>query len=100
MILEVATFLIRPEGTAAFETAFAEARRVIARAEGHLGHELHRSVDEAGRYLLFVRWRTKEDHTVGFRQSDLFVQWRALLGPYFAAAPAVDHLEPLFGSST
>ena len=100
MILEVATFQIRPESTTAFEAAFAEARRVIARADGHLGHELHRSVDETGRYQLLVRWRTKDDHLVGFRQSDLFVRWRALLGPHFATAPAVDHVEPLFGSPT
>ena len=100
MILEIATFMIRPEATATFEAAFADARRVIARADGHLGHELHRSVDEPGRYQLLVRWRSKDDHMVGFRQSDLFVQWRALLGPHFAAAPAVDHLELLFGSPT
>ena len=100
MILELATFLSRPEATTTFEATFGEASRVIARADGHLGHELHRSLDEAGRYQLFVRWRSKEDHMVGFRQSELFVQWRALLGPYFAATPVVDHLELLQRSPT
>jgi hypothetical protein len=35
----------------------------------------------------------------GFRQSPLFQQWRAIVGPYFAAQPAVEHFE-LLGKST
>jgi heme-degrading monooxygenase HmoA len=95
MILEIATFSIRPDAAADFEAAYAKATHVMASAAGHLGHEMHRSMDEAGRYTLLVRWRTKEDHTVGFRESELFKQWRALLGPYFATPPVVDHVELL-----
>ena len=95
MILEVASFDIRRDAIAAFEAAYAEATQLMARAPGHLSHELHRSIDEPGRYVLLVRWRTKEDHTVGFRESELYKQWRALLGPHFATAPVVDHLELL-----
>jgi heme-degrading monooxygenase HmoA len=95
MILELATFSIRPEAMAAFEASFAQASQVIARAPGHLGHAMHRSVDEPGRYTLLVRWQTREDHTIGFRQSELFKQWRGLLQEHFAAAPVVDHLEAL-----
>jgi len=93
MILEFAQFDIRPDHVSAFENAYARATHVIAHADGHLGHELHRSVDAPGRYVLLVRWRTREDHTVGFRESDLFRQWRALLQPHFATMPTVDHLE-------
>jgi heme-degrading monooxygenase HmoA len=92
VILEIAQFDIRPGSLSDFEAAYGAASSVIARAAGHLGHEMHRSVDSAGRYVLLVRWRTKEDHIVGFRESDLFKQWRALLQPYFAAPPVVDHL--------
>jgi heme-degrading monooxygenase HmoA len=93
MILEIASFDIRPEAAVEFEAAYAEATHVIARAGGHLGHEMHRSVDTPGRYVLTVRWRTREDHVLGFRGSVLFTQWRALLQPHFATAPVVDHLE-------
>lgn len=95
MILEVASFNVRPEAVADFESSFAQARRVIAAAAGHLGHELHRSVDAPGRYLLLVRWRTREDHAVGFRESALYQQWRGLLHRHFAVPPVVDHLEPV-----
>ena len=93
MILEIAQFDIRPDHVSAFEIAYARATHVIARADGHLGHELHRSVDAPARYVLLVRWRTREDHTVGFRESELYREWRALLQPHFAAMPVVDHLE-------
>jgi hypothetical protein len=41
--------------------------------------------------MLALGWDTLEDHTVGFRESDLFVQWRALIGPFFANPPQVEH---------
>jgi hypothetical protein len=30
---------------------------------------------------------------VGFRQSDAFPQWRAIVGPFFAAPPVVEHFD-------
>ncbi len=93
MILEVASFHIRPGQSPAFESAFHQAAKVIAQAQGYLGHEMQRSVDTADHYLLLVKWRTRDDHMVGFRESPLFVEWRRLIGPYFAGAPVVEHYE-------
>jgi hypothetical protein len=28
---------------------------------------------------------------VGFRESELYVRWRELIGPFFAAPPTVQH---------
>jgi hypothetical protein len=36
-----------------------------------------------------------EAHTVGFRSSERFQRWRALVGPFFAAPPAVEHYRTL-----
>jgi heme-degrading monooxygenase HmoA len=93
MILELAILTINPSDRAAFEAAFAQAREVIGRAQGFISHQLQRCVETDGRYVLLVQWSSIEDHMVGFRQSPLFQQWRALLGPYFAAAPTVEHYE-------
>jgi hypothetical protein len=38
-----------------------------------------------------VRWETLEAHTVGFRQSAAFGEWRGILSPFFAGAPDVLH---------
>jgi hypothetical protein len=37
-----------------------------------------------------------EDHTIGFRESDLYVRWRGIIQPYFANSPKVDHWTPIF----
>jgi hypothetical protein len=38
-----------------------------------------------------VKWETLENHTVDFRGSENFAEWRALVGPYFASPPEVEH---------
>ncbi len=91
MILEVATLNVRPGQEADFERAFAEARAIIAASPGCLGHELQRCIETPGRYVLLVRWRTLEDHTVGFRQSAPYQQWKALLHHFYAPFPTVEH---------
>lgn len=93
MILEAASFSIQPGQSPAFEATFQQAAKVIAQAHGYIGHELQRSVDTADHYLLLVKWQTRDDHMIGFRESPLFVEWRRLIGPYFAAPPVVDHYE-------
>jgi heme-degrading monooxygenase HmoA len=93
MVLEVAVFSITPAHKARFEAAFAEARTLIAAMPGHVSNELQRCIETDGRYVLLVHWLTVDDHMIGFRESPQFQQWRALLGPYFAAAPAVEHYE-------
>jgi heme-degrading monooxygenase HmoA len=50
-------------------------------------------VENPERYVLMIYWETLEDHTVGFRESAAFAEWRAIVGPYFAAPPQVEHFE-------
>jgi len=94
MILELAIFNIHPGQETAFEHAFAKARLILAQAKGHLQHELLRSHETPSQYALLVRWERLEDHTVGFRTSQLFVEWRGLLQDYFQTPPEVGHYFP------
>ncbi len=93
MILEVASFKIKTGDSPKFEAAFADAAKVIAQASGYISHEMQRSVDVADHYLLLVKWRSRDEHMIGFRESTLFLEWRRLLGPYFAGTPEVEHYE-------
>jgi heme-degrading monooxygenase HmoA len=99
MILEVATLNITPERKAEFEAAFAEARKVVASMPGFISLQLQRCIESDGKYLLLAQWRSVEDHTVGFRQSPQFLQWRQLIGPYFAGTPVVEHYELVCGDA-
>ena len=50
------------------------------------------------RYRLFVTWETLENHTVDFRGSENFTEWRGLVGQFFAAPPEVEHTRKVVGS--
>ncbi len=96
MILEHADIRIDPQKSAAFEEAVIRGvTTVISQAKGFRGYQVHRSIESPGRYLLMIQWETLEDHTVGFRGSEAFSQWRAIVGPFFAQPPMVEHLELL-----
>ena len=92
MILEIADIRIHAAQQAAFEEAILRAARTVAaRAEGMLGWTVSRGIESPDRYTLQIVWATLEDHTVGFRQGPLVAEWRAIIGPFFAQPPAVEH---------
>jgi heme-degrading monooxygenase HmoA len=91
MILEIATLIVKPDQTAQFEAAFAIAAKIIAKSPGYMSHELQRCIERANGYVLLVRWRTLEDHTIGFRQSAPYLEWKALLHHFYDPFPTVEH---------
>ena len=100
MILELADIRIPPGQNAAFEEAIERGlRTVISHAKGFAGFKVNRGMESAERYILQIFWDTLEDHTVGFRQSEAFAQWRAIVGPFFASPPVVEHFELVTRSS-
>jgi hypothetical protein len=52
---------------------------------------LRQGIEVPDTFVLVVWWQTLEDHTIAFKQSDNFTQWRALIGHLFAAPPVVHH---------
>jgi heme-degrading monooxygenase HmoA len=93
VILEHAIFPIKEGQSKDFEAAFAQARKFIEAAPGCHKAEMRACIERADYYLLLVWWENLEAHTEGFRKSEGFIEWRALLGPFFAAPPEVHHYE-------
>ncbi len=94
MILELADIRIHPGQNTAFEEALQRGLNTVIRdVNGFQGYKVNRGIENAERYILQIFWDTLEDHTVGFRQSPAFSAWRALVGPFFAAAPVVEHFD-------
>ncbi len=93
MITEIAQIDVKPDSEADFEAAVEKARAVFARAKGFHGFELHRSIEKPQRYRLMAKWETLENHTVDFRGSEDFKEWRGLVGSFFASPPEVEHTE-------
>jgi heme-degrading monooxygenase HmoA len=99
MILEVADIRIAPGQQAAFDEAIQRGlSTVVSKAKGFRGWKVNKGVENPERYLLMIFWDTLEDHTVGFRQGPLFAAWRAIVGPFFAQPPVVEHFN-LLGKS-
>ncbi len=94
MITEIAVVQIIPGQEQDFEKAIAIAvSTVLTTAAGYMNFNLHRGIESPSTYTFLIQWRSLEDHTLGFRESDLFVQWRAIIGKHFAAPPQVEHWE-------
>ena len=99
MILELADIRIQSGKQAEFEKAIALGlETVIARAKGFQGAKVNHGIESPERYVLQIFWDTLEDHTVGFRESALFTEWRGIVGPFFAAPPSVEHFELTYKS--
>lgn len=96
MILEVAILDVKPELVEEFEMTFKIASLIIAAMSGYISHELQRCIEMPNRYILLVRWQRLEDHTVGFRQSAEYQQWRTLLHHFYDPFPTVEHYEMIF----
>jgi len=96
MILEVAILNIIPGKSDEFELAFAEAQEIISGINGYVKHELQRCVENPDQYILLVNWKTLEDHTVGFRGSEEYLQWKALLHHFYDPFPKVEHYTQIF----
>ena len=91
MVLEIAQIDVKPGMESDFEAGVAKAVPIFQRAKGCKAMELQRSVELPSRYRLLIRWDTLENHTVDFRGSADYQEWRKLVGHCFAEAPVVEH---------
>jgi heme-degrading monooxygenase HmoA len=95
VVVEHAELTVEAGREQEFEEAFGKAREVLAEAEGFRWAELLRGAERPRTFLLLVGWESVEAHLVGFRKSPRFQRWRALVGPFFAEPPAVEHFHEL-----
>jgi len=96
MILEVVILDVISGKEKEFEIAFREASDIIARMAGYSSHQLQHCLEKQNRYLLLVQWETLEAHTVGFRGSNEYQEWKKLLHHFYDPFPVVEHYELIF----
>ena len=100
MILELADIRIPAGKQAQFDAAIQKGvETVIAKAKGFRGYKVNHCIETPERYVLMIFWDTLENHTIDFRNSAAFAEWRAIVGPFFAAPPAVEHFTLLAKSA-
>ena len=91
MILEAAVLQVKSGLTEPFEESFRQASAIISGMKGYIDHELQKCIEDEHKYLLLVKWETLEDHTIGFRGSREYQEWKALLHHFYDPFPIVEH---------
>jgi len=91
MILESAILYVKPELQEQFEKDFQIAGQYISSIKGYIKHSLSKCIEQPNKYLLLVKWETLEDHTIGFRESPQYLEWKKLLHHYYDPFPIVEH---------
>jgi heme-degrading monooxygenase HmoA len=93
LILEAVMLQVKQGMEEEYEEVFQEASKIISSMPGYITHELQRCMEEKGKYLLLVKWETLEDHTIGFRQSKEYQEWKNNLHHFYDPFPTVEHFE-------
>ncbi|WP_030927627.1 antibiotic biosynthesis monooxygenase family protein [Streptomyces sp. NRRL S-646] len=95
MVVEHAELTVEAGREEEFQEVFGKARELLAEAAGFRWAELLHCEERPRTFLLLVGWESVEAHTAGFRESERFARWRALVGPFFTEPPAVEHYHQL-----
>ncbi|AWG20500.1 antibiotic biosynthesis monooxygenase [Flavobacterium faecale] len=93
MILEMAILQVKKGEEVSFESDFVIASQFIQSISGYVSHSLRKCIEVENKYLLLVEWKKLEDHTVGFRESESYLEWKKLLHHYYDPFPVVEHYE-------
>ena len=93
MVLEHVEIRIRPGEQAQFELALERGlREVMTRAPGMLGWQIHKGVESPQRYVMMIHWDSVGSHMAGYRESALAPEFRAIVMPFFAQPPVMEHI--------
>ena len=96
MILEVAILDVIPGQEVEFQAAFGSASSIISSMQGYVSHQLQRCLETRNRFILLVQWETLDAHTIGFRGSEKYQEWKTLLHHFYDPFPTVEHYELVF----
>jgi len=100
MILELAILYIKDEQVNQFENDFDKAGIYISSIKGYGGHTLQKCIEQKNKYILLVNWETLDAHTIGFRESSQYREWKKLLHHYYDPFPIVEHYETVIDKRT
>jgi len=93
MIVEYLRYTIPESARAGFETAYTRAARALAEAPECVDYELSRCAEDAGQYVLRIRWTSAEAHLEGFRKGPHFAGFLAAIGEYVPNIEEMRHYE-------
>lgn len=100
MVLEAVILNIKEGKAAEFEEAFSKAQEIISSIKGYKSHELQKCIEKENNYILLVQWESLEAHTVNFRESEQYQEWKQLLHHFYEPFPEVYHYSMVCNNAT
>ncbi|MGY4383188.1 heme-degrading monooxygenase HmoA [Pedobacter sp. UYP24] len=95
MITEIVMLFVKEIQTEQFESDFKEAGQYISATPGYIKHSLQKCIEVANKYVLLVEWEKLENHTIDFRQSMEYLEWKRLLHHHYDPFPIVEHFSAI-----
>ncbi|MBK8396698.1 MAG: antibiotic biosynthesis monooxygenase [Leptospiraceae bacterium] len=95
MITEIAVLKIKKDSNSEFEENFRIASSIISKSKGYISHEILKCIEANNQYILIVKWETLKDHTIVFRESYEYQEWKKLLHHFYDPFPVVEHYEEI-----
>ncbi|WP_221347723.1 group II truncated hemoglobin [Streptomyces beigongshangae] len=92
--VEYIRYLIPEQQSAQFLAAYNRAAAQLAAAPQCVDFELARAEDDFEHFVLRVTWTSTEDHVEGFRESELFTDFIAEIGPFSGSIEEMRHYRP------
>lgn len=92
-VLELVTVEIKEGTNKDFEQAITKAKAVISKAKGFISYEAKHCLEQENKYIFLIYWESVEAHMKGFRESDLYIEYRSFLAPFFKIPPVVQHFD-------
>lgn len=95
MITEIAIITASQGNADELGAAILKGLDTIRQHPECLSSRVERCIEQPDQYLVLNTWTSLEAHTLGFRGSQLFPQWRSHLTGLIAGQPVVFHYQSL-----
>ena len=94
MTVEYIRYKVEPAQRNAFVDAYAQAATQLQASPFCQAYELTECEEEEGQFMLRIEWTSTDEHLNGFRKSELFPPFFALIKPFFANIQEMRHYRP------
>jgi quinol monooxygenase YgiN len=93
VIVEYIRYTVPADQATAFEQAYDEAGTYLLASPNCLGYDVARCTDEPTSYIVRIHWDSATGHIDGFRRSQQFPPFFALVKPFFSAIAEMRHYD-------
>lgn len=95
MVLEIAQYTAQPGKADEFQAGLLRGIEIIRKAKGCVSATPRRQIEDPEKFIVMIEWETLEDHTVGFRGSPQFLEYRSHLAGLFVEPILAPHYEAI-----